>query len=91
MIFLDSRYSDGTVFKARDARTRTFELTVFRTFPTDTASFFWYEWVQGDRVDVLASKFLGTPSLWWRLMDVNPEIINPLSISPGTHLRIPNA
>jgi hypothetical protein len=29
--------------------------------------------------------------LWWRILDVNPEIINPQEITPGTQLRIPNA
>lgn len=90
MIFLDSRYADGTVFKARDARKNTVELTVFRTFPTSSSDFFWYEWTSADRLDVLSTKFLGSPSLWWVIMDVNPEIINPIVISPGTMIRIPN-
>jgi len=39
----------------------------------------------------LAKKFLGNSSLWWKILDINPEIINPQDISAGTQLRIPNA
>jgi len=53
--------------------------------------FYTYEWVDGDRLDTLANKFLGNPQLWWKIMDLNPEIIDPTSIAPGTLLRLPSA
>ena len=90
MIYLDSRYVDGTVFKAYDARTATYQLTVFRNFPTYSTSFFIYEWVETDRIDDIALQFLGKSELWWQIMDINPEILDPLNIPPGTQLRIPN-
>lgn len=90
MIYLDSRYVDGTVFKAYDARNATYQLTVFRNFPTYSTSFFIYEWVETDRIDDIALQFLGKSELWWQIMDVNPEILDPLNIAPGTQLRIPN-
>jgi hypothetical protein len=30
--------------------------------------------VQGDRLDVLASRYVGDPQLWWRIADANPEL-----------------
>jgi hypothetical protein len=91
MIFLDSRYAQSTVFKALDARTGSYQLTIMRQFPTEIAGFFWYEWTAADRLDLLASQYLGDTNMWWKIMDVNPEVINPLNIAPGTQLRIPNA
>lgn len=90
MIFLDSRYVDGKLFKARDARNQKYQVSVFRVFPTDLASYFIYEWVETDRIDNVAHRFLGSPNLWWRIMDFNPDIIDPFNISPGTPIRIPN-
>lgn len=91
MIFLDSRYVDGPLFKAYDSRKSNYNLTVFRQWPTYVSEFFWYEWVESDRLDVLATRFLGDPSRWWEIMDVNPEINNPFTLEPGQQIRIPNA
>lgn len=89
MIYLDSRYVDSTVFKAYDSRNNTYQLTVFRNFPEYQIDFFIYEWVETDRIDDLALQFLGKSELWWQIMDVNPEILDPSNIAPGTHVRIP--
>ena len=89
MIFLDSRYVDGTIYKAYDARNGSFQLTVSRKFPTYTTSFFHYDWVETDRLDDLALQFLGSSDLWWQILDLNPEILDPFIISAGTQIRIP--
>ena len=91
MIYLDSRYSDGPLVRAWDARTRNYTVAVFRQWPTYSSRYSIYEWVETDRLDILAWKFLGSPSLWWRILDINPEILNTTSIAPGTQIRIPNA
>lgn len=91
MIYLDSRYVDGSVFKAWHAKKQEYHLTVFRKWPSFVESFFIYEWVENDRLDNLSMKFLGNSSLWWQIMDINPEIINPETIQPGTQIRIPHA
>ena len=91
MIFLDSRYADGRIFKAYDGRTDNYQLAVRREWPTYVQNYFIYEWVSTDRLDTLASKFLGNPEMWWRILDINPEVIDPMLIAPGTQLRIPNA
>ena len=91
MIYLDSRYSDGRIFKAWHAKKQEYHLTVFREWPSYVQSYFIYEWVENDRLDNLATRYLGDPGLWWEILDINPEIINPSEIAPGTQLRIPNA
>jgi hypothetical protein len=91
MIYSDSRYADGNIFVAADSRKNTYEVTVYRAFPTVSSEFFLYEWVQGDRPDTVAHKLLGSSDFWWKILDINPEIINPLHIPIGTALRIPNA
>ena len=91
MIYLDSRYADATVFTAWDSRKSQYNLTCFRNFPRYRQNFFMYEYVEKDRLDVLAHKFLNNPGLWHEILDINPEIINPNEIAPGTLLRIPNA
>lgn len=90
MIFLDSRYADGNLFKAQDSRNRKYQVSVFRIYPSDITNYFLYDWVETDRIDNVANKFLGSPNLWWRIMDFNPDIIDPFNISPGTQIRIPN-
>lgn len=91
MIFLDSRYNDSTITRAFDSRNGSYQLTVHRLWPLIRVPFFYYEWQETDRLEKLSLRYLGKPSLWWQIMDINPEIINPLGIKPGTQIRIPRA
>ena len=93
MIYLDSRYADAKVLKTWDSRPtkKQFQITVYRTWPTYKSNFFIYVWNEMDRLDALANKYLGDSQLWWQILDINPEVINPFNITPGTQLRIPNA
>jgi hypothetical protein len=90
MIFSDSRYANGKVLKVQDPRNGVYQLAVYRTFPTARAQFYFYTWVEGDRIDIVATHLLGSPSFWWKIMDFNPEISDPFSIPIGTSLRIPS-
>ncbi len=45
--------------------------------------------VDGDRLDVLAERYLGRVELWWVLADYN-EIDWPLELQSGQLLRIPS-
>ena len=89
-IYLNSRYSDGPLFYGFHSQSQEYALTVFRTWPYYAATFYPYEVTEIDRIEGIATKTLGAPELWWKIMDANPEIINPFEILPGTHLRIPN-
>lgn len=90
MIFSDSRYADGNIFKSYDSRSKKYGVTVLRNFPEDSQTFFYYTWAERDRVDALAQRFYGDPDMWWKIMDFNPEIMNPFDINVGVVLRIPN-
>ena len=91
MIYTDSRYATGLIGYINDARLSQNQLSVYRTFPSLTTKFTTYTWTSEDRIDVIATEFLGSSSLWWKIMDINPELVNPFSIPPGTTLRIPSA
>jgi hypothetical protein len=90
MIYSDSRYAKGLITKVQDPRNGTYRLAVYRKFPAARAQFYWYDWVQGDRIDKVATDLLGNPGFWWKIMDFNPEILDPFSIPIGTSLRIPS-
>ncbi len=90
MIFFDSRYADAEIRRAVDSRTDKVRFVVFREWPNINSQFFYYEWVEGDRIDMVAEKVYGGGNFWWKILDANPEILNPVTIAPGTLLRIPN-
>jgi hypothetical protein len=89
MIYQDSRYVEGTVVTAQDARTQDYQVAVFRNFPEDIKNFVTYTWKERDRLDILAYTVFGSSSLWWRIMDFNPELGNGFNIPVGTVIRIP--
>lgn len=45
--------------------------------------------IQGDTVDHIAYRYLGDASLWWVIMDINPELLRPWDIQIGDILVIP--
>ena len=90
MIYLDSRYADGPLFYGYHTYKDEFALTVFRTWSSSQSKYFIYEVTEIDRIEHIAANTLGNPALWWKIMDINPEVINPFEIPIGTQLRIPN-
>jgi hypothetical protein len=90
-ILADSRYAEGKrPFKAHDSRDNTYQATILRTFPYQTGRYYYYVWLDNDRIDTVAYKLLGSEEFWWQIMDFNPEIIDPYNIPPNTLVRIPN-
>lgn len=89
MIYLDSRYADGVLFLAQEPKSSDYMLTVFRTFPEYSVPFYYYEVTENDRIENIATKTLGKPHLWWQIMDINPDVLNPFELKPGLQLRIP--
>mgnify|MGYP005851564059 CR=1 FL=1 len=43
----------------------------------------------GDRIDLLAYRYLGDPTLWWVICDYN-DLFFPLDLELGIALRIPS-
>ena len=49
-----------------------------------------YTLVDGDRIDNLASKYLGDPTLYWLICDANTSLDpDALTARPGAMIRIP--
>jgi hypothetical protein len=90
VIYADSRYARGIFFKAYNLKNKTYSLTVLRRFPVDQSNFYYYVWRERDRVENVAARLLGDANLWWRIMDYNPEVIDPINIAAGTPIRIPS-
>lgn len=90
MITATSRYAQGTLVRMPDEN-GVYRLAVLRTVPPATAAFTLYIWQVGNRPDIVANTLLGDPSLWWAIFDINPELIDPLNVPPGTAVRIPIA
>lgn len=90
MIYIGSRYQDAPVYYMLDGRTGKTHASVIRSIDRDTANGSRvFRWVDGIRVDAIGERVYGTPDKWWILMDANPEIIDPMSIEPGTSVRLP--
>lgn len=85
MINSRSRYVDGRISPQPDG-----EVVAYRNFPKMPASTLLYTWLQSDRMDRLAARYLGSPLLWWKIMDANPMLQSPDDIRPGMQIRIPN-
>lgn len=90
MIYLDSRYADGPLFIAQEPKSDEYILSVFRQFPTYNTSFYFYQVTENDRIENIAANTLGNPHLWWKIMDINQEVLNPFDLKPGIQLRIPH-
>lgn len=89
MIYADSRYANGNVYKAFVPRLDAKSVTVERRFPSDTSRFYFYQVGLGERLEQIAQETLGDSSLWYVIMDYNPELLNPFNVPLGTVLRIP--
>ncbi len=89
MIYIGSRYQDVRVRYLLDGRTGNTHATILRYTPTQNTSFLSATWHEGLRLDRLSSSLYGTESEWWRVMDANTDIINPMSLAPGMTVRIP--
>jgi hypothetical protein len=90
-ISAQSRYhAPGTTIERLPNSGGVYNITVMRTIPGGTASYYLYTWRAGDRPDLVAAETLKNPNLWWAIFDINPELIYPLNILPGTIVRIPN-
>ena len=83
-------YADGKGFQAQDSRTGKVQRGVFRVHPNLLSQYYTHVWTENDRIDVLAQMVYGSSDKWIKIMDYNPEIINPLNIVPGTEVRLPS-
>ena len=86
MIGRRSRYAAAVLFTGRA------EEFLGTRFPVDTTPRLddrFHTVMEGDRVDLLAQRYLGRAELWWIICDYN-DIFFPLELDPGAVLRIPS-
>lgn len=90
MIERVSRYYDGPLAQTKDKYTSQYVISVFRAFPeSKTVNYITHIWKEGDSLTRLSKEYgLGT-RYWWEIMEINPEIMDPLAIPLGTSLRVP--
>lgn len=89
-VYRSSRYFTGDAQQIKNKTTNLYNWTVYRKFPESVRiNYINYTWVDGDRMDYLADVYLGSGTLWWKIMDVNPDIEDPFNIPAGTVIRIP--
>ena len=91
MITADSRYVGAVITTASgpDGETRQ---EMRAAFPRSRViSYTYHRVIEGERIDVLAHRTYGKATLWWRIADANPEILDWYDVEPGTIIRLPNA
>lgn len=90
MLYSDSRYANGFFYKAQKPQDGSFQTSVDRVFPSVIVDFFYYDWKENDRIDLVAHALYNDPEKWWTILDFNPEIADASNIPAGTTLRIPH-
>lgn len=88
-ISLQSRYLSDKVARvvSRDG-TRT--VIVPKPIRTRTFDFTYYQWQEGDRIDVVARDYFDDERLWYVIAEANPEVLVWTDLAPGTVIRIPS-
>lgn len=90
MIAANSRYASNTVVLLPTSRGSVVTIAA----KTPTAVQIQYTWMvlhEGERLDHLAKMAFGDETLWWKIADVNPEILDWTNVPVGTRLRVPRA
>ena len=88
MIASNSRYSASKTTVVNGPSGARMTIVPSRQVPWGF-SFTYYAMKAGDRLDLLAADLYGDGSLWWRIADANPEILDWTIVPIGTVLRLP--
>ena len=57
--------------------------------PTTMPSYMSHRARSGDTFENLAARYLGSPLFYWKIADINPQVVFPDYIPVGTNIRIP--
>ena len=92
-IYANSRYIASTVVTLPDQDGNDVQAIVPSSPQTYTFNYVYYIVTSADqfRIDQLAYYYYGDATLWWKIGDANPEIMQWDSVTPGTMIRVPNA
>ena len=86
MIGRDSRYARCVLYRDSDGTSLGMRQRIDATPRHDDRL---HTVVEGDRLDLLAYRYLGDARLWWIICDYN-DLFFPLALDPGLALRIPS-
>lgn len=87
MIGQDSRYATCALFvDGSEEFIGTRQQIDSKPQPDDV----FYTVIEGDRVELIAYRYLGRAELWWVICDYN-DIFNPFELETGRVLRLPSA
>jgi hypothetical protein len=94
MIYVGSRYEKEPVEYQVEGKNGTTRPTVMRTVSAQSLvkradASKTVRWNPAFRIDQIGDRITGDPERWWRVMDANPELLNPWNIKPGTVVFIP--
>lgn len=93
MITATSRYADDSVVTLTGPDGNLRAVITLNEPSTDTFNYISYQLQQGDRPDLLAYNFYGDATLWWKIADANPEIMDwwdtAFLTQTNTIIRIP--
>jgi len=81
-----SRYKNTRTSYDKKTNKKKYTTTSYMTVPERNDDMYFIT-QEGDRCDNLATRFYGTPALWWFVARVNN--LTTMNISAGTKLRIP--
>jgi len=90
-IYKGSRYESSIVdFISTDAEGDSYPVVFYEFSDIGLLSFTEHYYVKGERLDQIAFQYYSKPSLWWYILEYNPEITDVFNIEPGTVIRIPS-
>ena len=75
-------------YKDRKGNISSFSTTIYKEVEEKNSDMFVIT-QEGDRLDILANAYYGTPTLWWFLARANN--LKTMNVTPGTSLRIPSS
>ena len=80
--------SSYTLLRGKEIPRRTHLETSIHVVPNDYANDFFIKTQRGDRLDLLANKYYGSPNYWYVIANAN-NIKGTIMIKEGTELKIP--
>ena len=85
----DSRYANGELVVVTLPNGQSSRMLWQAPLTVEDVPFQYYMIVEGERLDTLASRIYGDPTVWWTIADMNPELLWPGALIPGTLMRVP--
>jgi len=84
-----SRYIYNEVLKVKETKKNYLQSTIYPKIKPNNNDFYIIS-EQGDRLDLLANKYYGDPTLWWIIATANNINDATFYIDEGIQLRIPS-